>query len=79
MSTETGNPLVVPMSFETLRGRFVEADKYITIEQFRALKDVELEALIHEANLTRAERGQARIFHAAVQTGRTCIIWTVIL
>jgi hypothetical protein len=62
--------LEAAMTFETLRSRFIEADKHITLDQFRALSETELEALIHEANLTRPERGQARIFHAPARPGK---------
>ena len=56
------------MDFNTFRSRFSESDRSITLEQYRALNLDELNGLIRDANLSRPDTGQARLFHSTVRT-----------
>jgi hypothetical protein len=58
------------MDFNTFRNRFSEADRSITLDQFRALSLEELNGLIRDANLSRPDAGQARLFHPSSQPGK---------
>lgn len=55
------------MDFNTFRSRFSEADKGITLDQFRALSLNELNGLIRDTNLSRPDAGQAGLFHPSSQ------------
>eukprot|EP01033_Poteriospumella_lacustris_P019227 gene19227-13895_t len=55
------------MDFNIFRNRFSEADRSITLDQFRALSLEELNGLIRDANLSRPDAGQARLFHPSSQ------------
>ena len=59
------------MDFNTFRSRFSESDRSITLEQYRALNLDELNGLIRDANLSRPDTGQARLFHPSSQQGKT--------
>ena len=60
------------MDFETFRNRFSVPDRLITLEQFRALSLDELNALIHDAGLSRPDAGQARLYHpSSAPTGES--------
>lgn len=59
------------MDFNTFRSRFSEPDKSITLEQYRALSLDELNGLIRDAQLSRPDAGQARLFHPSSQQGKT--------
>jgi hypothetical protein len=55
--------IIFTMDFNDFRLRFSEPDRIITLDQFRALTVDELNALIRDANLSRPDAGQARLFH----------------
>ncbi len=55
------------MDFDTFKNNFREADRSITLEQFRALSLDELNAFIRDTNLSYSNIGQARLFHPSSQ------------
>jgi hypothetical protein len=62
--------LIEIMDFETLRTKFSNDDKTIDINLYRALSLEELNGLIHDADLSRPEVGQARLFHPSSRPGK---------
>jgi hypothetical protein len=53
------------MDFDNFRQNFIEADKGITLEEYRHLSATELEDLINDAKLSRKLAGQARVYYAS--------------
>ena len=53
------------MEFNVFRGCFKGADQRISLDQFRALTIDELNGLIEDANLSRPDAGQARLFYGS--------------